>query len=161
MAHDSLPLKSCVFKRVSRRYEVAEARADRASCGFLIKRCREALFVRGEVRSESSRRTRRDKDGGSTISTPLNFCDNSCMCGGLRRPSDLCSSQGVAQRLTRRRPIAANRARYVVSPPLEGGRHPALGFYPIFVLSILTCTCAFWLRANVRARTGRSGGRWP
>ena len=39
MARGGLPLKSCVFERASRRYEceVAEARADRASCGFLIK----------------------------------------------------------------------------------------------------------------------------
>ena len=38
MARDSLPLESCGFERVSRRYEVAaEARADRAPCGFLIK----------------------------------------------------------------------------------------------------------------------------
>ena len=46
--------------------------------------------------------------------------------------------------------------RYVVSaPPEEGGRHPALGFYPIFALSVFTYVCAFWLRANIRAWTGR------
>ena len=37
LARGSSPLESCGFERVSRRYEVAEARADRASCGFLIK----------------------------------------------------------------------------------------------------------------------------
>ena len=33
----SLPLRTCVSKQVSQRHEVAEARADRATCGFMIK----------------------------------------------------------------------------------------------------------------------------
>ena len=57
-----------------------------------------------------------------------------------------CCTRGEAQQ---------TQLRYGVSAPPEGGRHPALGFYPIFALSVLASTCAFWLRANVRAWTGR------
>ena len=50
-------------------------------------------------------------------------------------------------------------AMLLVSAPPGGGRHPALGFYPIFALSALTSTKSFWLRANVCAWTGQGRGR--
>ena len=55
--------------------------------------------------------------------------------------------------------IATRELRYLVSAPPEGGRRPALGFYPIFALSVLASTKLFWLRANVRARTGQGWDR--
>ena len=70
---------SCEYRRYSRDdpgdlTKVAEARADRrASCGFLIKVAGKRFLLVGGVRSGNSRRTRRDKDGGSTVSTPSNF----------------------------------------------------------------------------------------
>ena len=36
MMRDSLPLRTCVFEGVSRKYEVVEAHADGATYGFLI-----------------------------------------------------------------------------------------------------------------------------
>ena len=75
MACDTYPLSSPIFARVSRTNEATSARAVRASCGLwkCDKICREHLFVRGEVISGFSRRTRRGKVPTSTAPTPRTF----------------------------------------------------------------------------------------
>ena len=53
----------------------------------------------------------------------------------------------------------ANAARYVVGASSFPRHRLSSGFYPIFALSISAFTCAFWLRASVRAWAGQGRDR--
>ena len=70
MEYGTFPLRSPTFARVSRTSEVASTRAVRDTCGNVIKSVGHVFFVRGEVISGLSRRTRRDKVATSTVSAP-------------------------------------------------------------------------------------------
>ena len=55
--------------------------------------------------------------------------------------------------------VATNRARYAVGASSYPRHRFSSGFYPIFALSVLAFTCAFWLRARVRAWAGQGRDR--
>ena len=95
-----------------------------------------------------------------------------CFCFALRRPLFLsacfalrCAPRPPARKndlpsaRTDERSSTANAAGYLVRGPSYPRHRFSSGFYPFFALSVFAFTCAFWLRASVRAWAGQGRDR--